>query len=63
MSCFLMVFTWQAPSAGVGVQYLMRLAPSSNHNTLVSICQELGGLIPGVMPRFSGACSPLQVYL
>ena len=54
---FFNVSTSQATS---GVQYLMRLVPSANVNTLFSICQELGGLISGVTSRFSGACSPLQ---
>ncbi len=43
------------------MRFLMRMAPSATFDTVVGICQELNGLIPG-MPRFKGACDPLQVW-
>ena len=44
-----------------GLRFIMTMAPSANFSTLVGICQELNGLSSG-MPRFSGACDPLQNY-
>ena len=41
------------------LRFIMHMDPSATLGTLINICQELNGLIPGAS-RFSGACDPLS---